>query len=187
MKELKDLDYVVAAQMIGCEIGTIKAVRMVEAPKGGFLPNGKPVILFEAHLFSAATGRQYDLTHPDISSMKWNRKLYVGGAGEWVRLNLAIELNRSAALQSASWGMFQILGSNYKACGFATVDDFVNAMAESEKAQLMAFVKFIKMRGLDDELRNKNWAKFALHYNGPRYAENNYDVKLQTAYQKLKA
>ncbi|MFB9080551.1 N-acetylmuramidase domain-containing protein [Flavobacterium procerum] len=33
-------------------------------------------------------------------------------------------------------------------------------------------------------LRNKNWASFALKYNGPAYKTNKYDEKLARAYAK---
>jgi hypothetical protein len=186
MKELKELDYVVAAQLIGCEPATIKAVKLVEAPHGGFLDDGRPVILFEAHLFSYATNHQYDLKYPDISSLKWNRKLYIGGVGEYERLNRAKELNEIAALESTSFGMFQILGKNHAECEFKNVLDFVDAMNESEVRQLIAFVKYVKARNLDDELRSKNWTGFAAAYNGPLYKENHYDERLAAAYLKCK-
>ena len=32
-------------------------------------------------------------------------------------------------------------------------------------------------------LRERNWAKFARAYNGPGYAQNQYDVKLKQAYE----
>jgi hypothetical protein len=33
-------------------------------------------------------------------------------------------------------------------------------------------------------LREKRWADFARGYNGERFAENQYDVKLKAAYDK---
>ena len=115
----------------------------------------------------------------------WNRSLYKGGAREWDRINEAIALDRGAALQSASWGLFQIMGANYKACGFTSVDDFVAAMEKSEGDQLKAFVGFIRTNKLDGYLRSLNWAAFAKGYNGPGYAKNQYDAKLAAAYKKF--
>ena len=34
-------------------------------------------------------------------------------------------------------------------------------------------------------LQSKDWAKFAEYYNGPRYAQNSYDMKLGEAYRKF--
>ena len=45
---------------------------------------------------------------------------------------------------------------------------------------------FIQSNRLDTYLRNKDWAGFAKRYNGPAYAENQYDKKLEKAYHKHK-
>jgi hypothetical protein len=187
MKELKDLDYVVAAQLLGCDVPAVKAVKIVEAPKGGFLPDGRLTILFEAHLFSSKTKHVYDKTHPDISAPKWDRKLYVGGAGEWNRLEKAKALNETAALESASFGMFQILGGNFKECGYNSARELISSFGESERNQLFAFVRYIQTRKLDVYLRNHDWANFARLYNGPMYKQNEYDKKLEAAHQKAAA
>ena len=55
------------------------------------------------------SGVRFDESHSHISTPSWVRN-YKGGAGEYERLAEAIALNREAALKSASWGMFQILG-----------------------------------------------------------------------------
>jgi peptidoglycan hydrolase-like protein with peptidoglycan-binding domain len=94
----------------------------------------------------------------------------------------AIKLNRKAALESASWGKFQLMGSNHAACGHSTVAKFVAAMVSGEPAQLTAFVAFIKTRKLDDELVRRDWAGIARGYNGPAYAVNQYDRRMADAY-----
>jgi len=183
-KGLSALDYIDSAREIGCSVAAIKAVAEVESSGGGFLLDGRPKILFEAHKFSEYTKRRFDATHPNISSVSWNRKLYRGGIGEYSRLQAAIELDHVAALKSASWGRFQILGANHLLCKFATVELFVAAHFHNENEQLDAFVSFVKSRKLDGHMRTGNWAGFALGYNGRRYKENNYDVKLAAAEQK---
>lgn len=178
-----DMQYI--ATLLGCDLPAVHAVLTVETGGcGGFLSDGsgRPRILFEAHKFSAATSGRYDDTHPGISSPSWNRKLYKGGAGEYLRLEEAVGLDRTAALKSASWGMFQVLGSNHRACGFGDVEGFVAAMAESEFAQLQAFGAFVQRAGLGPALRAHDWAAFAAGYNGTRYRENQYDTRLAAAY-----
>jgi hypothetical protein len=177
-------DYKSAADALGCEVAAVKAVDRVESGGAGFLPNGQPKILFEAHLFSRLTGHKYDATHPGISSPSWNRKLYRGGAAEHDRLAEAVALDRNAALQSASWGRYQILGSNWRECGYPSLQSFINAMYESERDHLAAFVGFVKHRGLADELQRRDWAGFAKAYNGPGYLNNRYDTKLEQAYSQ---
>lgn len=175
-------DYQKAAQALGCDVDAVKAVDRIESGGSGFLPSGQPKILFEAHLFSRFTGHKYDAEYPGISSPSWNRKLYKGGAAEHERLSSAVALDRNAALQSASWGRYQILGSNWRECGYPSLQAFINAMYESEKDHLEAFVGFVKHRGLADELQRKDWAGFARGYNGPGYLNNRYDTKLAIAY-----
>jgi hypothetical protein len=177
-------DYQRAAQSLACEVACVKAVTEVESRGGGFLASGRPKILFEAHIFSKHTHHKYDAAHSDISSAKWNKKLYKGGEKEYERLIKAMSLDRAAALQSASWGLFQIMGFHCKKTGFASVDAYVEAMFESEGRQLDAFINFIQASKLDEHLRVRRWGDFAKGYNGPGYAENQYDRKLQTAYEK---
>ncbi|MDX2100641.1 MAG: N-acetylmuramidase family protein [Leptolyngbyaceae cyanobacterium bins.59] len=184
-KKLSEDDYQKAAASLGVPVATIKAVVAVETSGGGFLSDGRPKILFEAHWFSDYTSGRYDISHPDISSRRWNPSLYRGGAAEYPRLQRAMALNRAAALQSASWGLGQIMGGNYQMAGYSNVENFVKDMYESEGKQLMAMVNFIKSQGLADDLRQRNWAGFALGYNGEGYRANNYDVKLAQAYAQF--
>ena len=182
---LTDADFERAATLLNCEEACIRAVTAVESSGSGFLESKRPKILFEAHRFSALTQHQYDDEYPNISSRVWNRKLYAGGEKEYERLTSAMALDHTAALSAASWGLFQIMGMNFRACGFHSVDDFVAAMFQSEGQHLDAFVAFIKNTRLDGALREKNWAHFAKGYNGAGYAENHYDTKLQAAYEQF--
>src|SRR6185295_10213057 len=101
----------------------------------GFLADGRPKILFEAHVFGQRTQQRFTRSHPALSSRTWNRALYQGGAREWARLAAAMQLDRRAALESASWGAFQIMGFNFAACGFSDVEAMVAAM-RTEEGQL---------------------------------------------------
>ncbi|MEM6898240.1 MAG: N-acetylmuramidase domain-containing protein [Pseudomonadota bacterium] len=168
-----------AAKKIGCQVAAVRAVIDVES-RGGFLSDKRPKILFERHYFSRLTKRKFDASHPTISHRKWGG--YKGGTREYDRLAQAIKLDRDAALRSASWGAFQIMGDNYKVCGFGDVEDFVAAMVSGEPAHLDAFVGFVKRNNLDDELRRLDWAGFARGYNGPAYRKNKYDTKLSAAF-----
>jgi murein L,D-transpeptidase YcbB/YkuD len=95
----------------------------------------------------------------------------------------AISLNREAALESASWGRFQIMGANFKQCNYADVETFVNAMCASEANHLHAFSNFCSNGGLISYLKNHDWAHFALHYNGPGQVQY-YANMIQNAYNR---
>ncbi len=182
---ITDADYERAASRLGCEIAAIHAVAKVESGgRTGFLKDKRPKILFESRWFHKLTEGKYDQAHPDISTPRWVRN-YKGGAGEFDRLQKAIGLDREAALKSASWGMFQILGVNHGVAGFDNVEDYVTASLASEGAHLDAFVGFVVGNHLDDELRDKRWADFARRYNGPGYKQNRYDEKMAQAYAEF--
>ena len=181
---LSEKDYEQSARELQCETAALKAVVDIESRGSGFLPDGRPKILFEAHIFSRFTKHKFDEDFPHISSPGWNRSLYKGGKGEWDRLAEAVNLDRRAALMACSWGLFQIMGFNFTLCGFTTIEAFVEAMKGGEDRHLDAFVAFIKTVHLDDELRRHDWAGFARGYNGPGFRANRYDTKLNLAYQK---
>jgi hypothetical protein len=180
-------DYLKAANRLRCDVAAIRAVCEVEAPKGGFFPDGTPTTLFEGHKFHAFTDGRYSDSHPEISYESWTREHYGDWKREKERLAEAVALDRAAALKSASWGKFQIMGFNHAAAGFPVLQHFVNAMYDSEAAQLNAFVNFVLHEKLDDELRERRWADFARRYNGPGYRLNHYDTKLAKAFASFSA
>ena len=186
IRGVSESDYADAARSLGVEIAVIKAVAEVESPRGPFDSQGRPEILFERHYFHRLTAGAHDTTHPDISNSA------AGGYGkfsaQYPKLQRAYELNADAALRSASWGRFQIMGNNYEAAGFTSAAAFVRAMTKSELEHLQAFVNFVKSDAAQvSALRAKNWAGFAARYNGKAYKKNSYDVKLEAAYEKFAA
>jgi hypothetical protein len=175
------------AVRLGCEPEVVLAVAEIESAGGGFAPDGFPKTLFEGHWFHKLTKGKYSVDYPTISYPKWTKEHYgKNWRAERARLDLASSLDRTAALQSASWGMFQIMGFNHAMCGYKTVQSFVNAMCKSENSQLEAFVGFVIERGLADELQRKDWHGFARLYNGPAYMQNDYAGKMERAYKKHK-
>lgn len=183
--KLTEEDFAAAAATLGCSIEAIKAVSLVETQGGGFDATGYPKTLFEGHYFSRLTNHIYDADYPTISYPKWTREFYGHtAAAEHERLVLATTLDEDASLRSASWGMFQIMGDNYKLCGFDSVNTFVEAMCEGASHQLEAFTQYVMSRKLNDELQSLDWATFAKAYNGPGQVAI-YSERLDTAYDKL--
>jgi hypothetical protein len=166
-------------------LAMIFAVDEIESNGNGFTENGKPVVLFERHHFLKHIKNPTDKAlcqklYPSIC----NRKSGGYTLNEWERLQKACEIDEEAAYKSASWGLFQILGSNYKTCGFDTVYDFVNAMKESESQQIEAFKNFIVNNNLVQYLQTLNFRAFARRYNGIYYYRGKYHTKLRKAYNK---
>ena len=185
--------FVTEATLLGCETEVVMAVAKVESNGNGFQTDGQPKILFEGHIFwkqllkAGVNPEKIQTGNEDILYPVWNpekvRPLY--NMDQYQRLNKAKAINHGAALKSASWGAFQIMGFNYAACGYVSVDDFVAAQA-NEFAQLQCFSNFIKANHLNVNLVHLDWTGFALHYNGNGYAANHYDTKLEAAYKAFK-
>lgn len=94
-------------------------------------------------------------------------------------------INATAALESCSWGLGQVMGANWRDLGFGSVDDLVATANQNVEGQLELMALFIDLNGLRDEMEQRNWAAFARRYNGPSYAINGYDAKLAAAYARL--
>lgn len=180
--QLTMADYQRAASALGVDVATVRAVADVESSGGGFLADGRPKILFERHIFARETGGRFNGSHPGISGSPGGYG--ASGANQHARFEQAFKLDPAAAMKSASWGEFQIMGFNHKMVGYDSVGKFVDAMRSSAGSQLDAFVSFIESAGLKGKLQNKDWAGFARGYNGPGYARNNYDGKMAAAYAK---
>lgn len=163
------------------EIWTVLAV---ETSGCGYLPDLRPKILYERHIFHRLTQGKYDdgiISDPKAGGYG------APGAHQYDRLTLAIAKNRTAALQSCSWGIGQIMGENYAEAGFANVEQMVVAMSESEDRQLAAMGNFLVSSRLNVPLQGHDWASFARGYNGADYAINRYDVRLNGEFQRYSA
>lgn len=185
MKNINKQDYIEMGHLFDLEPELIEAVAKIESNGNGFNTDGTPKTLFEGHIFYRLTKGKFGISN--ISYPKWTKKYYATTAqGEKQRLEKACALDRENALQSASWGKFQIMGFNYKYCGFKNVQNFVNAMYKNEKEHLKAFLKFCKSKDILKHLKNKNFKAFAYRYNGKFYYKNQYDTKIETLYNSLK-
>lgn len=189
---MSDLDLKQVADKNELSVAHVKAVIDVESKGYGFYDDGTPIILFEGHKFHKYTKGKYsyDSRYEDISYPEWTKKYYKGTQeGEYDRLQRASVLDLEAALKSTSWGMFQIMGFNYKKAGYKSVKDFVTAMGADEREQLEAFMKFIKNtkrkgKSLLNHLRDNDWVNFAIGYNGKSQHLNNYSGRLKKAYER---
>jgi hypothetical protein len=169
---------------LAVHVPEIWAVLTVETSGCGFLPDRRPQTLFERHIFHRLTGGRFD--DGDISDASPGG-YGARGAQQYDRLGRAILKDRSAALQSTSWGIGQIMGQNHALAGFETVDEMVLAMSRSEDDQLMAMAAFLVNAHLAASLQAHDWSSFARGYNGPNYVINRYDVRLNGEYQKYLA
>lgn len=191
--ELTTADYIAAAKELQCPPSMVHALSLKETKGKPFLPDGRPVILFERHQFykrmkDRALAERLAKTERDICfpNRKDNQKYqdpldrYQGGTKEWEFLERARKYDEKAALESASYGQFQVMGFNAVPIGYPSVQEFVRLMEVDVYQHLEAMVRFVKatpvaLRGM----RNKNFQDVALGYNGAGYAANRYDVLLK--------
>ena len=190
--KLTAADFTAAAEALkpGVDVAMIQAFAEVESGgHSGFGPRGLPKIAYEGHIFRKYTKHKYDTTYPLLSypyKQKAGPEWRVNNKDQdaaWATLNAAMELDHAAALKACSWGMFQVMGFNFAACGYADIDAFVAAMKAGEKGQLEAFVGFCKKTsGLRQALADKNFVQCATLYNGSDYGD--YDQRIKNAYRK---
>jgi hypothetical protein len=202
-------DFSRASRRIGCSEAAVRAVVAVEARGTGWDARNRPVILFEPHIFwrnlsepaifqgrriLRTTSKRERAEQQGLAWEGWKPGRYPPTQDDRYRqLDKAIAIDETAALQSASWGIAQVLGDNHAAAGFATVQEMVTDALVSEGHQLNHMIGFIIARGLgqylralgtatDQEGRLAAAAAFALRYNGPAFKRNKYDVKIVRAF-----
>ena len=188
-----------AAARLGVELAAILAVNEVESLGSGFLDNGKPKILYERHIMYrrlahtrtpeddvvALQAHADDLATSQPNLVNPRAGGYAGGTAEHQRLAHARLIDDVCALESASWGAFQIMGYHAVRLGYSSVQDFAARMAKDENEQFEAFVRFLEADpALLKALKAKKWAVFAKGFNGPDYQRNLYDTKLERAYKR---
>ena len=188
------INYSEAAKLLDVEEAAVKAVASVESNGTGLIKDATgtmvPKILFERHImfkrlrdFTPIKSRDMAAKYPDIVNESPGG--YKGGLAEWERLDRAIKIDRVSALESASWGAYQVLGLHWKVLGYSSVQVFVND-AYTDDGQLRIFVKFIQAdTRLVKALKEKDWTTFAAIYNGPAYKKNQYDSRMKAEYERF--
>ena len=191
-KRLSTADLERSARTLGVPVACVQAVNEVESRGSGFLLDGRPVILFERHIFwkrlivHGVDPERFAAANPDILSLSPGG--YKGYAGEYPRLAAAELIHSRAAREAASWGSFQVMGYHWERLGYASIDDFVDRMKRNEAEHLDSFVRYVTAdSALVAALKARDWATFAKGYNGKNYATNKYDVKLREAYVRSAA
>lgn len=193
-ERISQQDLVDTARELGIEPEAMMAIARQESHGGGFFKNGQPKILFERH-------RMYALLKQEKFDVAALEKKYPGlvnhvpgGYGpsstQHARLEQARAIDERAALQSASWGTFQVMGENYRNL-YASPQDMERAMRASEKQQLAFFAAFLRKKAGGKLLRALNahqWETVATLYNGSRWRTTNphYASNLATYYREFK-
>lgn len=191
-KYLHEDDVEKAAAKLGVSVAHIKTISEVESRGSGFTRDGNIALLFERHhmyrslrrIVGVDEAEVLAIRHPDLVNSRPGG--YLRAAAEYERFLRAKKLHEEAALLSASYGRYQIMGFNFKALGYESVNAMFDAFYESEGNQLDGLVRFIMAdKLLHKALQENDWATVARRYNGPNYHINQYDTKLEEAYGRF--
>ena len=90
--------------------------------------------------------------------------------------------NATAAMESTSVGIMQVMGFNHKVLGFKTVGEMWDYAKESEVNQLRLGLRFIKSNPkMYKAAQTATWETFAYYYNGSQWRKFNYSERLEKA------
>lgn len=151
------------------------------------LVNGKrePLIRFEGHYFDRRlTGakkekaRRKGLAHPSGGRIKNPRKQQA----RWDHLLVpASAIDESAALESCSWGLGQVMGAHWRKLGYKSVQEMVRVARSGVAGQVELMMRYCEKFGLMDELRRGDFDGFGRGYNGKNYKKNKYAIRMRNA------
>lgn len=183
-----------AARSIGIQTAALLAIMVVETGGRGFDTRSRPIVLPEPHRFYAELGagaKRDKAVALGLAYPIWGEEPYPKTSdARYQKIDAMAAIDLDAALKAVSWGLPQILGSNYQPSGYAGAVLMVEDFKLGEAQQLGAMCRLLKAWGLDAGLRNVdlsravNWQPFARRYNGPGYAKNEYDDRLAVAFAK---
>lgn len=197
-KKLDDIDLPREGHEIGVGEDILHGFIDCESRGKGFDSSGRPIILFEPHVFYRClpTAKRAKAVAAGLAYKEWKAGAYGKESTQYPKLIRAMVVDETAALKACSWGMFQVLGENHKMIGFDTPQAMVFAMMEDEENHLRACVDFIRAAGIDDDLRRLDailktrpvtaaeCAPAVRVYNGPGYAKNGYHTKMAASLNK---
>jgi hypothetical protein len=158
---------------------------MVEVESAGkvFGPDGRPMILFEPHVFyRRLKGEERDrAVNAGLAYPKWGTKPYPKTQAErWSQVERAALINDDAAYESASYGVGQVMGYHWSALGYASLNEFLETVQSGVDGQMDAMLRYCRVNSLIDDLRDGRWLTLARGYNGKGQAQK-YAAKLEAA------
>lgn len=188
--------------------GVAVAVLVAESGGSGFSADGRMVIRFENHIFNNLWGKQNPAVfarHFRFDSPRtwqghqWRptadspwRSFHGNQNREWEVFTFAVGLDDTAAKKSISMGGPQIMGFNFSALGYESVQQMFTAFSASEAHQIIGFFNFVQGPATDARrmlaLQRLDFDSFAALYNGPGQAALYGEIirNLFDAYRRLR-
>lgn len=184
-KPLDSFDIPMLAHRLDVGEDELRAFLEVEAASRGYDRQGRPLMLFEPHVFyrNLSGADREEAVAAGLAYRKWGEKPYPKDS--YPRLEAAVVINRNAALMACSIGLSQVLVENYSSVGYESPEAMWKAFMDDEQEHVEAMVRFILVNGIADDLKAHRWETVARVYNGPGYAKHNYHGRMKAAYQKF--
>ena len=168
-------DFEELASFLSCKLSMVAAVWQVEAPKGPFFENGMCTALGERATFYnfLPIEMRKEAVAKGIAVPQWSRRyqkqLYGDQGtpeGVWNCIREMVEFHPPAGWKSFSLGGPQTMTFNARHCGLKSPQDMLRQYRDSERAQMLGFLRYVQKAGLVDEMQRMDFAGFALGYNG---------------------
>lgn len=170
-KQARMADYLTAAKLIGCDTFTFRAVCLVESSGHGFDASGFPVCLYEPHIAwaHASIAERRALGKVGLAYPRWGTLPYGSYSAQKARWKKASAIaGIELATLATSWGLTQILGENYRACGYENSTDFLTSQMTDEAHQLHDTALLMRsMSGMMAAMQRTNFQAIARCWNGP--------------------
>ena len=192
---INDNDYATTAKELGIEKEVLMAIASQESKHASFKAVKQATILFERHkMYRLLIKKGNTKASVDALSKKYPSIVNEDSGGHndmtsYEKLKIAKSIDYSCAVQSCSWGKFQVMGFNY-ANLYSSPRELEKAMNMCELQQFKYFVLYLKKtNGMVDALKNKNWERIATLYNGPNWKNQNpeYANNIKRYYNQFKA
>lgn len=167
--------YVETAAALDIPPASLRALAVVESDEKPFAPCGAPVIRFEAAYWKRF--RQASRAALAFDRVQNTRNL----DERWSHFLAMREVQEIPAILCHSFGMFQIMGFNYRACLCADPLIFLGEMLTVEGQFRMVERLIGSSPDLLASLRRQDAEAVGLHFNGRAYRRNAYDVKWAAA------
>jgi murein DD-endopeptidase MepM/ murein hydrolase activator NlpD len=176
------------ADRLQIPVAAIVGVIGAESSGKAFGADGKMIIRFEVHQFKRFWGEAnlaiFDRhfyaegwknhKYRTAESEAWGA-VHTSQVREWEVLTFARSLDDTAALKSISMGAPQIMGFNFKAIGYESVQEMFEAFARSAHAQILGMFDFVRGGSSVSQairaLQSGDFLTFASIYNGPGNAQ----------------
>lgn len=179
------------ATSLGIDENILGGVIIIESGASGFT-DGRLKIRFENHCFVGKTSDDNKKFFKYNDDKHWTGHYYRKTEdAEWIKCHesqsveydvfeFAQTLDETAAYESISMGLGQIMGSNYQKAGYASAKDMFRAFSLSETNQLDGMINFINnTSGMVSALQKGDYETFVSKYNGSGKVDE-YTAKLKT-------